>query len=995
MKKMFLFCLTATLGVCVYAYQPTPLDSVLEDTLNYYTHISNMHMGHVRIRDKKIDNKDVYLYTNSVLAGSIFSPQQLDTVRQVVGNLVVGSKHSKVFIYSDSVEIGDLITSRFVPRAKKLCHNPKVTTTPLISSLSRPYTAPKGLDKKHLAICGSHGMYYNQPLQIWRWQRVRLWTTVEDLYTSSYVNNFLVPMLRNAGAVVMEPRETDTQLNEIIVDEGDATQEGNTFVTQNDLGWGLKVGDVLYEGENPFTMGHYASAHCSKGSKASLRYTPRIPQRDAYNVYISYKTLPNSTDMAHYTVVHNGIKSSFDVNQTMGTSTWICLGNFVFGTEPSMNYVEVSASGDPKKIVTSDAVRFGGGYGNIARYPNPVPLPTIAQRFNYNLDELDTANVDSSWFYEQLEYNKSELAETSDAPRYVEGARYWLQYSGIPDSVYNFTHSANDYVDDYTCRGRWVNYLAGGSACIPDSVGLKIPINLCLSFHSDAGKTYLNDSMVGTLAIYTDFDNDQHIDYPCGGSRQCNRDLADYVMYQIVHDMRSTYCPEWPQRMVWNSSYAESRNPKMPCVLLELLSHQNFPDMTYGLDPRTKFLVSRAIYKSIVRFLHSQDQSKYVIQPLPVQNFAVQRTSDKFTLRWTPQQDRLEATATPTYYVLYTRSNDRDWDNGKLITTNSYTFTPKRGMHYDFKVVAGNEGGVSMPSEILSAYLTPNEEEKGTALIVNAFTRVCGPEMVGFDSVVRGIRPYSQGVPYNYETSYIGDMFEYNQYLPWTNDDEGGFGTSFYDKAFETNVGNTFDYPTMHGRILETLGYSYVSTSVGALQRIDSIYCLVDVINGKQKTTKIGLQSQHVDFKCFPENLRKALTEYSTRDSARLLVTGSYIASDMRDTLDTTFTKQILHYSYQSYMASTKGVINIKHILPKNTYTYYTEPNPDMIQCEAPDAIEPTYGAKYIARYADSHLCAGIAYEDEKYRTIVFPFCIESVENFGQLYGNTIEWLMR
>lgn len=995
MKKLFFLGLTMIMFLPTYAYELTQADTILEDTLNYYTHISNMHMGHVHIRDKKIDDKDVYLYTNSVLAGSIFSPKQLDTIRDVVGNMVVGLKHGKVFIYSDSVELGDLITTRFIPRAKKLCHNPKITTPPLITNTSSPLTASKGLANKHLAICGSHGMYYNQPLQIWRWQRVRLWTTVEDLYTSSYVNNFLVPMLRNAGAVVMEPRETDTQLDEIIVDENEATQSGTTFITQNGLGWGLKVGEVLYEGENPFTMGHYAQAQCVKGSKATLRYTPEVHQEGAYNVYISYKSLPNSTDMAHYNVVHNGIKTSFRINQTMGSSTWICLGNFTFGIDPTKNYVEVSADGNPKKVVTSDAIRFGGGYGNIARYPNPVPLPTIAQRFSYNLDELDTATIDSSWFYEQLEYNKSELAETSDAPRYAEAARYWMQYAGIPDSVYNYTHSANDYVDDYTSRGRWVNYITGGSACIPDSVGLKIPVNLCLSFHSDAGKTYLNDSMVGTLTIYTDFDNDQHLDYPCGGSRQCNRDLADFVMYQIVHDMRSTYCPEWPQRMVWNSSYAESRHPKIPSVLLELLSHQNFPDMVYGLDPRTKFLVSRAIYKSIVRFLHSQDQSKYVIQPLPIQDFEIKRNGDGITLRWSQQKDSLEPTATPTYYVLYTRSDNRDWDNGKLLTTNSYTFTPKKGMHYDFKVVAGNEGGISMSSEILSAYLAPNDIEKGTALIINAFTRVCGPQMAGVDSVVRGIIPYSQGVPYGRETSYIGDMFEYDQYLPWTNDDEGGFGTSFYDKAFETNVGNTFDYPAMHGRTLEKLGYSYVSTSVGALKGIDSTYCLVDVINGKQKTTRIGLQKEQIDFKVFPENLRTALTDYTQRTNARLLVAGSYIASDMREPSDTTFTKQVLHYAYQSYMASTKGLINIKHVLPKATYTYYKEPNPTMIQCESPDAIEPTYGAKYVARYADSHLCAGIAYNDDNQRLIVLPFNLESVKEFDALYGECIQWLMQ
>jgi len=40
-------------------------------------------------------------------------------------------------------------------------------------------------------------------------------------------------------------------------------------------------------------------------------------------------------------------------------------------------------------------------------------------------------------------------------------------------------------------------------------------------------------------------------------------------------------------------------------MLLELLSHQNLADMKYGIDPRFKFLVSRAIYKGMLRYCGS------------------------------------------------------------------------------------------------------------------------------------------------------------------------------------------------------------------------------------------------------------------------------------------------------------------------------------------------------------------------------------------------------
>ena len=91
--------------------------------------------------------------------------------------------------------------------------------------------------------------------------------------------------------------------------------------------------------------------------------------------------------------------------------------------------------------------------------------------------------------------------QLSNYPRFCEAARYWLQWAGIPDSVYSESNGKNDYTDDYKCRGIWVNYLSGGSAVNPTERGLNIPVNMAFAFHSDAGTT-LNDSIIGTLGIY-------------------------------------------------------------------------------------------------------------------------------------------------------------------------------------------------------------------------------------------------------------------------------------------------------------------------------------------------------------------------------------------------------------------------------------------------------------------------------------------------------------
>lgn len=103
-------------------------------------------------------------------------------------------------------------------------------------------------------------------------------------------------------------------------------------------------------------------------------------------------------------------------------------------------------------------------------------------------------------------------------------------------------------------------------------------------------------------------------------------------------------------------------------MLLELLSHQNFADMRYGSDPRFKFLVSRAVYKAILRFISYQYGRTCVVQPLPVEGFSATFTDceDEVGCRHAVE-DPLEASASPTGYVLYTRVGDGDFDNGVAV----------------------------------------------------------------------------------------------------------------------------------------------------------------------------------------------------------------------------------------------------------------------------------------------------------------------------------------
>ena len=100
---------------------------------------------------------------------------------------------------------------------------------PLVTNMSAPTTPTQGLLGRHIAVWQSHGRYYERTLDRWEWQRARLLQTVEDLYTQSYVLPFLVPMLENAGANVLVPRERDWNTHEVVVDNDANTLSPHTI----------------------------------------------------------------------------------------------------------------------------------------------------------------------------------------------------------------------------------------------------------------------------------------------------------------------------------------------------------------------------------------------------------------------------------------------------------------------------------------------------------------------------------------------------------------------------------------------------------------------------------------------------------------------------------------------------------------------------------------------------------------------------------------------
>lgn len=949
----------------------------------------------VRIDSIIEDKRNLRIYANATLSYMLFREDDVKNIYAGIKSLLPQEyKGYKLELYTDSYKIDD-----YVPYGRKEQPVSEVDK-PLLTKMSTPVKISKGLNGKHIALWQSHGWYYEQKLTRWEWQRARLFHTVEDLYTQSYVLSYLVPMLENAGANVLLPRERDVQHHEIIIDEDKSTGSSIFRKTVGKEDWtkGSGVGfanlkEFYLDGENPFKAGDFLQGKTiAKGKESLCEWIPDIPEKGQYAVYVSYQSLANSADDALYTVYHQGGTTQFKINQTMGGGTWIYLGSFTFATGVNENCKVILTNKSDKsgRIVTADAVKIGGGMGNIARLPHESGI------VSENVKSSDTLVTDKLAKLPKINF----VPETSGYPRYTEAARYWLQWAGAPDSVYNKSGSTNDYTDDYQSRGFWVNYIAGGSPVLPNREGLNIPIDLAMAFHTDAGTTP-NDSIIGTLGICMTHTNDGKFEN--GKSRLASRYLADQIMDEIVKDIRRDFDPDWTLRPLWNKSYAEARIPDVPTMLLELLSHQNFADMRYGLDPRFQFTVSRSVYKGMLKFISNQYGYDYVVQPLPVSHFTTKFVdTDQVELQWQPTDDISEPTAKAKEYIVYTRIGDQDFDNGIKVSGTSVKMNIRKDQIYSYKVTAANEGGESFPSEILS--VCRNSKELGTVLIVNGFYRLSAPFSFDTDDSIAGfVDLVDHGVPYKNQYNYTGSQYEFRRNIPWIDDDAPGFGASNAD--FETSIvaGNTFDYPFVHGSAIANSGYSFVSCSnMSVMDDLIDLkdYKLVDLILGKQRQTKIGRGVHESQFKTFPQSLQARITEYCNQ-GGNIFISGSFVATDLWESEqplvdDQKFATDVLKYQWRVGQAAVKGhVKSVASPYPalSGNYSYYNKLNPISYAVEAPDALEPVGESSFtIFRYSENNLSAGVA-SAGIYKTCVLGFPFESVmdeKERNKLMGNIL-----
>lgn len=184
--------------------------------------------------------------------------------------------------------------------------------------------------------------------------------------------------------------------------------------------------------------------------------------------------------------------------------------------------------------------------------------------------------------------------------------------------------------------------------------------------------------------------------------------------------------------------------------------------------------------------------------------------------------------------------------------------------------------------------------------------------------------------------TYTGPQIEFERCAQFMNNDYPGFGASMGNYETQTIVGNTFDYPYVHGLALKNAGYSFVSCSKNAFAERNTApadYALLDLI--------FGLQRNVGKFEIFSSRLQAAILDY-TKAGGNILLSGAFIGHEGGSFAEKTFS-----YIFRSPFAATDGLVSVPDT--KVTYALQMMPSDKRYFLQNVDAIDPKYrGTKIV-----------------------------------------------
>lgn len=572
--------------------------------------------------------------------------------------------------FRDESEARGRLPGEILPPVPRRAHELAAPqATPILRRLRRDpdgrwRPAQGALSGRSVYLSPGHGWYHHSA-NSWSTQRPNSLGICEDLSNADGIDQFLVPMLLAAGALVVPVREIDPQTAMVILDTSDGTKnpargrylesgDPAAFSDSTLAGWGHPTLPIT-GAVNPFSLGGNRLLAGATTETARATFILNVPRAGHYNVYLSYSMYSGRASDAHVSVRHAGGEARFLVDQRRQGGSWLLLGRFFFlagENEQRGAVVVTNETKDAGSNISVDAVRLGGGLGVIDRG-----------------------------------------AGASKQARADEAGRYHAQFAGAPESVYNAS-SGEDNTDDVSTRSRLAQWLhAPGEPAV------------FLSHHSNAwnGATRGSESYIyGPNAPDGSYQPTQAV-LTLGADK-----LAKAVHGEIVADLRAAWEPAWADRGVKSAYFGEinpSHQDEMPAMLVEIAFHDEAKDVAALKEGPFRRLVARSILKGIIRYFAQQAATAAALPPEPPRAVrAIVTGSGEVTVSWDPPASGGVLGEPAQGYRVHRSSEGYGFDDG-ADTGGKTSYTLKglpAGQPVFVRVTAHNLGGESLPSPTLA-----------------------------------------------------------------------------------------------------------------------------------------------------------------------------------------------------------------------------------------------------------------------------------------------------
>jgi len=536
---------------------------------------------------------------------------------------------------------------------------------------------------------------------------VNAYAIVED-YLNSEITWYLNQYLRNAGADTTLVRELARQRHEVAVCPGGtgyAQSAGTFYTSSNDS---AQAAQLCSSGTK------YRYVYGDNTGGASFTYSANVPAGGLYPVYYHYRDGSDRTASVPVTITHAGGITRTSVNlyaRTLTSNDYgagglrgrvAYLGTYYFLSSAAA-VVSFTNQFATDRIAVADTLRIGGGIDTI-----PIDgSPTNEERFK-----------SSAFQYQKFLNRPSTVARLS---------------GGYNEDVTTRPHAANyENVDAFIS----VHNNATGSSTYP--------------YNSSSGN--------GTMVIYQ---------YGTPGSTykpldEISKDLALKLKYRMIDYIRQKWDAGWTN-ITWgddgfDGNYGETRVAQVPAALIEVGFFTHPSEVVTLSNERFYRIAARGLYMGIAQFFGA------AYSPEEVEAVRVINTgSGQFKLEW----DAPSSGPTPTFYLVRTSTDGIAFDSGRVATTNSATFSNvAAGKVYHFTVQAGNAGGLSLASEVVSIRVPVNPTDK-KLLIVNGFDRLDNRVNFVTNYDKRGVGPQvERGNNFNYTPVYLKAVVGSNR--PWS-----------------------------------------------------------------------------------------------------------------------------------------------------------------------------------------------------------------------------------